>query len=148
MRQIWWAVILVLVAMAPALAGGAAEVEWRIKDIEWQIRNAGSRSYTTWYDKTHISVKYAVDGERRAFVQLDRNGGKLREWLRRPGGIVRYEAWYSPGHVKEQLLEDDRSVSYNSFYRSGQKREEYHYNKQKKLKAFYQYDKNGKLMKP
>lgn len=144
----WTVTLVLLLAVAAPVVAGVRDVEWRIKDIEWQVRNAGGRSYASRYGNGNINVKYVVEGERRAYVAFDRYGVKVREWLRRPGGILRYESYYGAGLVKERLLEDDRIVSYNSFYKSGQKKEEYHYNKYKKVRAFYEYDKNGKLVRP
>jgi len=138
MRFLVLVATLALLVAGEVLAVSPAGVEARIRQLEYRVRGQGRVSFTYKYEK------YVYKKGSGTYVRFDRSGVKLEEFAFKPGGILRYESWYAAGIPKERLLEDDRTISFNSFHKNGVKWEEYHYNKQKKLKAYFVYDKNGK----
>jgi hypothetical protein len=121
-------------------------IEVQITRIERSLAEVGHGSFIKNFANGRLREKHVAYPDRDNFVRFNASGGKQVEWSRKSHGIVRYQSWYSNNKVKELLLEDDRSLAYQSFYKTGRKWQDYRYNKLKKIKSLYVYDKNGKLL--
>lgn len=136
-------VVVVLVGLAPVLAANPAPLERHIRNLRGQVRKLATKPFERRLSGERTE-RFQLTQAGYSYVLTDANKGKLVAWSRTSDHQYSYESWYVFPRSKERLLEDDRSVSYTSFYKNGQKREQYTYNKQKKIKEYYVYDEQGK----
>jgi hypothetical protein len=149
MRRVFIATLLALSMLWSARAAHAMDagpLERHLRALHQSIRKLSSQSFTRYYKPGQVSERFIVDALGYQYELYDEHGNKILQWARKKDGQVNYEAWYAPRRTKERMLEDDRNISYTSFYKSGKKWEQYIYNKSKMVKAYYVYDRNGKLV--
>lgn len=136
-----------LLGLAAAMASiDTRPLERHIRRLEGQIHPLGSHSFVLHYPGGAVKERYTVTRDSWSDHLYAEDGTPIEEWtLHRKGQFV-YEAWYARHKSKERLLEDDRTVSYTSFYRNGQKWEQYTENREKGETSYYVYDEDGHLL--
>lgn len=144
-RKIVMAALCLLTCALAAHALDPAPLERHIRGLRAQVTRLSPKSFTTKYHDGKLHEQFTITPGGYAYATFDRNGVKLVEWSRTQDRIA-YESWYSPRQTKERLLDDGRTVSYTSYYKNGLKWEQYDFNKEKRLKSYSVYDKNGHLL--
>lgn len=122
-------------------------LERHLRALRAAIRRLSTRSFVTRYASGTIHEKFTVTLHGYSYAAFDASSVEIVEWSCNSRGDIQYESWYGASRAKERLQEDDRTVSYTSFYKSGQKWEQYTYNRQKRLKSYDVYDHDGKLIR-
>lgn len=138
-------VLCVLAYAASSLDPGPLERHIRV--LKGGLYKRSSRSFVTRFPSGAVHEQFTVSSDGYRYALFDASGVKLVLWSQKSKMRILYESWYGANHPKERLLEDDRSVSYTSFYKSGQKWEQYIYNKQKRIKSYDVYDRSGHLVR-
>lgn len=144
--QIVIAALCLLACVLAVHALDPAPLERHIRGLRAQVTKRSPRSFSTKHPNGNLHEQFTVTPSGFAYASFDRNGFKHVEWSRSDERLA-YESWYTPAQTKERLLDDGRTVSYTSFYKTGRKWEQYDYNKEKRLKSYSVYDKNGHLLK-
>lgn len=147
------AVVLALIPLflmaraATARTVDSRPLERHIRGLQAQVSKVAPQSFTHKYPDGKLREQFTITPGGYAYASFDHSGVKMVEWSRTNDRIA-YESWYAPGQTKERLLEDGRTISYTSFRKNGQKWEQYDFNKDKKVKSYAVYDKDGHLVQP
>jgi hypothetical protein len=141
------AAMLALSLATSALAVDSGPLEYHLRNLKARIYRMSPRSFQTLYPDGAVHERFTVTSSGYSYALFDSDGTRIVSWTRKKSGQVTYESWYTARLPKERLLEDDRSISYTSFYKNGQKWEQYIYNKQKHVKSYDVYDKWGRLLR-
>lgn len=137
---------LLLARTSLAMGVDAGPLERHLRTLRSVIQRQYASSHVTRFADGKMRERFTVNNAGYTLEQYDTQGAKVLQWSRKKNGQIGYEAWYGPRLTKERMLEDDRTLSYTSFYRSGQKWEQYMFNKSKRIKAYYVYNRDGKLV--
>lgn len=140
------ALMIAALALRAAMAVDPGPLERHIRGLKAGIYALSGRSFTVRFGNGAIREQFTVTRRGYSYAAFDPTGVKLVQWSRKKTGQILYESWYTQNLPKERLLDDDRSISYTSFYKNGRKWEQYTYNKQKRMKSYDVYDKQGRLV--